>query len=149
MKLFDIQSVLFARHAQHVVIVHFPIALFVASYLFDWLALRSPNRVLLAAAHANHFAAVIAAPLAVITGILAWQWQLAGARLRGVLLLHLIFALSSTVLIWFLWWLRPRLCGEDLRATPFYLGIGGVAVAMIAIAAHLGGIVSGVITPGM
>ena len=148
MQLFDVQSVLLARHAQHVVIVHFPIALFATSYVFDLLSLRSRSRLLRAAAYANHVAAAFAGPVAIVTGILAWQWQLAGARLRGALLLHLIFASVTTILIWILWWIRARAGSEDMRANPFYFGVGGVAVAMIALTAHLGGIVSGVIMPG-
>ena len=32
---FDWRSVLLARHAQHVVLIHFPIALFITGVLFD------------------------------------------------------------------------------------------------------------------
>ncbi len=35
---FDIKTVLFAKHAQHVVLIHFPIALFTVGVLFDFLA---------------------------------------------------------------------------------------------------------------
>jgi len=36
---FDLKSALLANHAQHVVLVHFPIALFISSVLFDLLAI--------------------------------------------------------------------------------------------------------------
>ena len=36
MNPFDLKSVLFARHAQHVVLIHFPIALFLAGVAFDF-----------------------------------------------------------------------------------------------------------------
>ena len=34
---FDLKSALLAKHAQHVVLIHFPIALFLAAVLFDYL----------------------------------------------------------------------------------------------------------------
>ena len=37
---FDPKSVLLAKHAQHVVLIHFPIALFVAGVAFDFLAAK-------------------------------------------------------------------------------------------------------------
>ena len=36
---FDVKAALLAGHAQHPVIVHFPIALFIASAVFDVLAI--------------------------------------------------------------------------------------------------------------
>jgi uncharacterized membrane protein len=36
---FDLKAALMAGHAQHPVIVHFPIALFIASAVFDILAI--------------------------------------------------------------------------------------------------------------
>jgi uncharacterized membrane protein len=35
---FDLKTVLFAKHAQHVGLIHFPIALFIIGVLFDFLA---------------------------------------------------------------------------------------------------------------
>ena len=35
---FDIKTAVLARHAQHVVLIHFPIALFTAAVGFDYLA---------------------------------------------------------------------------------------------------------------
>jgi uncharacterized membrane protein len=35
---FDIRTVLRAKHAQHVVLIHFPITLFIATVGFDYLA---------------------------------------------------------------------------------------------------------------
>jgi uncharacterized membrane protein len=36
---FDVKTVLLAKHAQHVVLIHFPIALFTAAVAFHFLAL--------------------------------------------------------------------------------------------------------------
>ena len=38
MNPFDIRTVVLAKHAQHVVLIHFPIALFIAAVAFDYLA---------------------------------------------------------------------------------------------------------------
>jgi len=42
---FDLKTVLFAKHAQHVVLIHFPIALFIIGALFDFLAQWKKQRV--------------------------------------------------------------------------------------------------------
>jgi len=34
---FDIKTIFFAKHAQHVVLIHFPIALFIIGVVFDFL----------------------------------------------------------------------------------------------------------------
>lgn len=83
MNPFDLKTALLARHAQHVVIIHFPIALFMSSFAFDLLALWNGSRSLARAAYYNLIAAAVSAPAAVITGVLAWQLQLEGAKLRG------------------------------------------------------------------
>ncbi len=100
---FDIKSVIFAKHAQHVVLIHFPIALFIIGVLFDFLAYRTRRRVLAAAAYCNFLVAALATVPTMITGLLAWQWQLEGQRLKGTLLLHLIFGVASSTLIWVVW----------------------------------------------
>ena len=68
---FDLKSALLAKHAQHVVLVHFPIALFISSVLFDLLAIRKGSRSLTKAAYYNLIGAAITALVAVITGVLA------------------------------------------------------------------------------
>jgi len=90
---FDVKAALLAKHAQHVVMIHFPIALFLASLAFDLLALWKGNRALATAAYYNLMAAAVATLPSVATGLLAWQWQLGGARLKGNLRLHLLLGL--------------------------------------------------------
>ena len=48
---FDLRTVLLAKHAQHVVLVHFPIGLFIAAVAFDAAALWTKRRGLLEAAY--------------------------------------------------------------------------------------------------
>jgi uncharacterized membrane protein len=56
---FDLKTVLLAKHAQHVVLIHFPIALFIAAVAFDLMAHRRKLRVLEDTAYYNLLAAAI------------------------------------------------------------------------------------------
>ena len=51
MNPFDWRSVVLAKHAQHVVLIHFPIALFIAAVALDIIGQWSRNRSLLQAAY--------------------------------------------------------------------------------------------------
>ena len=146
---FDIKSVIFAKHAQHVVLIHFPIALFIIGVLFDFLAYRTRRRVLAAAAYCNLFAAALATIPVLATGILAWQWELEGQRLKGILLVHLVFGVVSSVLIWIVWLIHLRAKRGQGAVLPGYrLPIEAVAVAILTVTGHLGGFLSGVNGPG-
>ncbi len=146
---FDIKSVIFAKHAQHVVLIHFPIALFIIGVLFDFLAYRTRRRVLAAAAYCNLFAAALATIPVLITGILAWQWDLEGQRLKGILLVHLVFGVVSSVLIWIVWLIHLRAKRKQGAVLPGYrLPIEAVTVAILTVTGHLGGFLSGVNGPG-
>src|ERR1039458_6329660 len=112
MHAFELRHILLARHAQHVVLVHFPVALVVVALFFDLLALRQRNRAWAAAAYYNLSIAAVAALPTVITGLLAWRWQLEGAALRGALRLHLILGSTSCAMIWLCWWMARRESGH-------------------------------------
>ena len=150
MNPFDLKAALLAKHAQHVVVIHFPIALFMVSFLFDLLARWRRDRALAIAAYYNLLAAAVAAIPAVATGVLAWQWLLEGKKLKGNLRLHLVLGLTSAGMIWLLaWWRTRQRRGSQESSTAFYLAVELVAVAVIALTGHLGGILSGVeIPPG-
>src|SRR6266436_8214157 len=105
---FDLKTAILAKHAQHVVLIHFPIALFVAAVAFDLIALWTKRRGLADAAYYNLLAAAISTLPVLATGILAWQFQLDGQRLKGILLLHLVLACASIVLIWLVWYQHFR-----------------------------------------
>jgi uncharacterized membrane protein len=96
---FDVKAAILAGHVQHPVIIHFPIALFIASAVFELLALWRKQPVLAAVAYYNLVGAAMTIPLAIATGLGAWRWQLEGAALKGNLRLHLISALTSALLI--------------------------------------------------
>jgi uncharacterized membrane protein len=145
---FDLKSALLAKHAQHVVLVHFPIALFISSVLFDLLAIRKGSRSLSKAAYYNLIGAAITALAAVVTGVLAWQLQLEGERLRGNLRLHLCLGTSAAILIWTLAWWRTRQERADSSSLAAgYWALSFIAVLVVALTGHLGGILSGVEVP--
>jgi uncharacterized membrane protein len=148
MNPFDLKSVLLAKHAQHVALVHFPIALIVVSVLFDLLSLRKQSLALLRAAYYTVMVAAISAVPTIATGILAWQLQFAGKTPKGNLKLHVMLALCSSLMIWLVCWLhvkeqrRPQSGLPGLRLTA-----GLVAVALTLLTGHVGGFVSGVNGP--
>ena len=145
MNPFDLRSALLAKHAQHVVLIHFPIALFVAAVVFDLLAVWRQNPGLATAVYYNLTAAAISAVPAALTGVLAWQWQLEGKRLRGILLFHLVLGLLSSGLIWLIWWLHFRVRRKPERGlSPYRLPVELLTVVLVALTGHIGGSLSGV-----
>jgi len=145
---FDPKTVFFAKHAQHVVLIHFPIALFIAAVAFDFIAQWTKRRGLEDAAYYNLLLAAISTVPVLATGLLAWQFQLEGQKLKGILLMHLVFACVSTLMIWLVWWVHFRL-RQRAEALPNYrLALEVLGVGLIALTGHLGGFLSGVNVPG-
>ena len=118
MNPFDLKSALLAKHAQHVVLIHFPIALFIAGVAFDLIARWTKRRSLADAAYYNLLLAAISTAPVVATGILAWQFALEGQKVKGILLMHLALACASTAMIWLVWWahFRGRRRGQGLHS---------------------------------
>jgi len=136
---FDIKTVVFAKHAQHVVLIHFPIALFIIGVLFDFLAQWKKQRLLAATAYYNLLVAAIATIPVIGTGILAWQWELEGQKLKDILLMHLVMGCVSSVLIWMVWFIHMRTRRNHERVMPGYrLPIEAAAVVIVTLTAHLG-----------
>jgi uncharacterized membrane protein len=142
---FDIKTVVLAKHAQHVVLIHFPIALFIAAVAFDYVAQWRKNQALAAAAYFNLLLAAISTVPVVASGLMAWQWALEGQRIKGILLMHLIFGCTSTMLIWLVFWIHWRVRRLPERSLPKYrLPIEALAVLIVGLTGHLGGFLSGV-----
>jgi uncharacterized membrane protein len=143
---FDWRSVLLARHAQHVVLIHFPIALFITGVLFDVSGARFRQLQLKAAAYWNFCVAAVFTIPVLATGLIAWQWALEGQRLKGTLLLHLLSALAATAVIWIVWWLerRARQGRESRGAEVCKFVLEFLGVALLSLTGHLGGFLSGV-----
>lgn len=141
---FDLKTALLAKHAQHVVLIHFPIALFVAAVVFDLMGPLTKRRGTVDAAYYNLLLAAISTAPVLATGILAWQFQLEGQKLKGILLLHLVLACVSSAMIWLVWWMhfRARRRAEVLPSYRF--AIEFLAVGIVTLTGHLGGFLSGV-----
>jgi uncharacterized membrane protein len=141
----DIKTVLLAKHAQHVVLIHFPIALFTAAVAFDFLALWTKNRALDAAVYFNLLVAAAFTVPAVATGLVAWQWALEGQKLKGILLQHMLLGCLSTLLIWLVFWIHFRVRRHPEEFLPKHrLPIEAIAVSLVGLTGHLGGFLSGV-----
>jgi uncharacterized membrane protein len=145
---FDLKTAFLAKHAQHVVLIHFPIALFLTAVAFDFIALWTKRRCLADAAYYNLLGAAISTIPVLATGVLAWQFQLEGQKLKGILLLHLVLACISTVMIWMVWWVHFRARRQIVYLPSYRLVLEVLAVALVALTSHLGGFLSGVNLPG-
>jgi hypothetical protein len=84
----------------------------------------------------------------VATGLLAWQFQLKGQKLKGILLLHLILGIVSSAVICLVWYVHFRARRAPGGVLPSYrLPMELLGVATVAMTAHLGGFLSGVNVP--
>src|SRR5436305_3068667 len=134
---FDLKAALLADHAQHPVLIHFPIGLFIASVVFDLVAVWRKQPILATVGYYNLLGAALTIPFAIATGLGAWQWQLEGAAIKGNLRLHMICALTSALLILFLTWMRSRLRSKDTPPPIGYWAVTLIALLMITLTGHL------------
>jgi uncharacterized membrane protein len=135
-----------AKHAQHVVLIHFPIALFVTGVLFDLWSRGKQSSHLAVAAYLNISMAALTVFPVVGTGLLAWQFVLEGKKLKGLLLWHLLAASVAAVLIvatWLVHW-RTRRTAEPALLPAYRIPVELLGVVALAVTAHLGGFLSGV-----
>jgi uncharacterized membrane protein len=145
MQPFSIQALLLPTHAQHVVLIHFPIALFISGALFDIAAHRLRRNTLAVVAYWNIAAAACFVLPAAATGLLAWHWALHGAAFRGFLRWHVLLASASAIVI-------LAAAGQHVLArrrgvifaSGSRLALEIAGVFLLAAAAHLGGFLSGV-----
>jgi len=143
-RAFDPQTALLAKHAQHVVLVHFPIALFLTGVAFDWAgqwtrAKGSVRNGILQSAGCRGFNAAGAcdgiACLAISTGSAEAQRHPAvapslGLHIQRVDLRGMVAAFSGA---------------EAGAALSGYLWmIEAVGVAVVGLTGHLGGFLAGV-----
>jgi uncharacterized membrane protein len=145
---FDVKTVILAKHAQHVVLIHFPIALLISAVAFDFIAQWTKRRSLSQAAYYNLLGAAITTVPALATGVLAWQFQLEGQKLKGILLLHIVLACVSSVMIWLVWWVHFRARRRTVFLPGYRFAVEFLAVGMVALTGHLGGFLSGINGPG-
>jgi uncharacterized membrane protein len=79
---FDLKTVLLAKHAQHVVLIHFPIALFITAVAFDLIAQWTKRRGVADAAYYNLLVRLDRAHLAGLAG--AFPRAAAGGRVAAL-----------------------------------------------------------------
>jgi len=144
---FDVKTVLLAKHAQHVVMIHFPIALFISAVAFDFIAQWTKRIGLTDAAYYNLLVAAISTIPVLATGVLAWQFQLEGQKVKGILLLHIVFASVSSVIIWVVWLIHFHARRREAVLPGYRLALEILGVGLVALTGHLGGFLSGVNTP--
>jgi uncharacterized membrane protein len=142
-------SIIFAKHAQHVVLIHFPIALFLTAVAFDYYAQWAKDKGVASAAYLNLLLAAATTVPVLTTGLAAWAWALEGQRLKGTLLMHLVLGIASSVLICVTYWIHWRARRSPTGTLPTYrLPLEAVGVLVVALTGHLGGILSGVNVTG-
>jgi len=148
MNPWSLHTALFAKHAQHVVIIHFPMALFLVGVALDFVATWSGRKDLASSAYISLTIAAFSAIPAVATGLLAWQWELEGRRIRGILLYHLIAGCVSLLLMFAVWRIHGGGRREQAVRFPAYRWpLELLAVLIVALTGHLGGFLSGVNHP--
>lgn len=144
----DVKTIFLAKHAQHVVLIHFPIALFTTGVAFDVMARWTRRSGFADAAYFNLLIAAIATLPVLATGILAWQFQLEGQKLKGILLLHLVLGVASSIMVWLAWWGHFRGRKRQELLPRYWLALELTGVFFVSLTAHLGGFLSGVNGPG-
>ena len=145
MNPFDLKAALLAKHAQHVVIIHFPIALYITAVLFDALAVWKKSVILATAAYYNFTVAAITSVPAAATGLLAWQLLFDGKKPRGNLLLHMVLGLTSVLMMWLVWTAQYRARQKSrMDSWKARLGFEAAGVLLVALTGHVGGFLSGV-----
>ena len=145
-RLFDLKTLLFPDHAQHPLLVHFPIALFVISLFFDLIGYWKKQPIFNQVGYYNQAAAAVMALPSLVTGILAWRIKYGGAPLQGVLLYHLVLAFLTTGMFWLLWSVRVKFEQKNkAKWLRIYFILAGLIFLIISLTGHLGGgLVSGV-----
>jgi uncharacterized membrane protein len=147
--LFGIKTVLLAKHAQHVVLIPFPVAVLTVAVAFNYCAHCANNRLLAAAVYFNLLLTAVFTVPVVATGLIARQLALEGQKLEGILLMHLVLGCITSVLIWLVFWIHLRVRRHPEESLPRYrLSLEAVAVLLVGLTGHLGGFLSGVNGPG-
>jgi uncharacterized membrane protein len=127
------------EYAYHPLVVHFPIALFIAGLALDFLGLVGNHRTLLYAGWYNLVLAAIGALAAVATGLTARM--LLKIPLTGMIRLHFLLAVSATVGMWILVALRVHRHERMNRPLRLlYYVLAAACLFLISYAGHLGGV---------
>src|SRR5262249_9978751 len=113
-----------------------PIGLCLTSVVFEVLGKWRSNAALISASYYNQLAASMASLPVIATGLLAWRFQLEGATLKGNLLMHLIFGLTTSILMWVGLALYRR---TETKWIRLRYGVQIMTAVCVSITGHLGG----------
>jgi uncharacterized membrane protein len=128
----------FPKYAYHPAIVHFPIALFIAGVILDFLGLIRKNQTLLLAGWYNLVLAALTAIAGLITGYMALV--LLHVPFTGIIRQHIITAIISSIIIWILVGLRVHRHEKmSLPLRVIYYVLAAAGMLLISYAGHLGG----------
>jgi uncharacterized membrane protein len=141
---FDLRTIFLAKHAQHVVLIHFPIALFMTGVGLDMLSRGNRDSQFAAGAYWNLSIAAAAVIPTVLTGWIAWHFVLEDQKVKGLLLLHILAASAAALLVIASWWLHWRTRTSAMPLPRYRIPLELLGVAVIGLTAHLGGFLSGV-----
>jgi uncharacterized membrane protein len=141
---FDLRTIFLAKHAQHVVLVHFPVALFMTGVGLDMLSRGNRDSKVAAAAYWNLSIAAAAVIPTVLTGWLAWHFALEDQKIKGLLLLHVLAASTAALLVIASWWLHWQTRKSPAPLPRYRIPLELFGVTVIGVTAHLGGFLSGV-----
>ncbi len=132
---------LFVRHHLHPISAHFPngilpvvVTLLAISIGFDLVSLES-------AAFYNLIAVLLALPLVLFTGYLAWQKSYQGIKtaIFKIKIICSLVVLASTSVLVFWRIINPEVVAEGSPYKWIYLGIAVLLLGAAGLAGHLGG----------
>ena len=122
-------------------VTHFPIALIVASVLFDligYLLNREPHsRDLHAAAFYALMLGALASFAAVLSGLIIANWQILGSGLLGKH--HLFLWPAFALMVGLAAWRLVVRFGASRRAYAVYIGVSVLTAGLMGIAGYWGG----------
>lgn len=127
------------KNGFHPAIVHFPIALFLAALLLDFIGLIRKDTHFLFAGWYNMILAAASSLAGVASGILAMS--LSGFPFKGTMREHILYAATATVAMWIMVAMRVHRHEKmNLVARVIYYALAVVGMLAISWAGHVGGV---------
>lgn len=127
-------------HPIHPMIVHFPIALLIASVVLDLLAFRWLTKSFREASLYTLIGGLLGAVLAIVTGSLAEDLVVKGGAPKAVIERHETLAYVSTALFAALLAMKILIRSGRLRELPVLsLAVGLVGLGVLSVAGYFGG----------
>jgi uncharacterized membrane protein len=143
---FDPRTVALAKHAQHVVLIHFPIALFIAAVAFDYGAQWTKSEALAAADTSTCCSPRSRRSRSLRLGSSRGNGPLEGQHLAGILLMHLVVGhrLERADVVRLLDALARPSDSAAASLPTYRLPLEAIGVLLVALTGHLGGFLTGV-----